>query len=205
MNQVDPVLWKLAVRPEEVVGSVSVRDVPAEDSPPRSISSLRARCRPLAFVLTSGHSDGPLRGACWSRSPCPAPESDGPARDPIMLGGQGLHAPDEPPLPAMARNPARHPRTSRPAKAPAEARFSRRSAYRVRQRALQETQHHRTRRQRLPRCRHRLRDIYLGTVTLAALVKVARGSIGVWGLSLLRQVTAVRTRPLHTDVDPAPS
>ncbi len=40
-NQADPVLRKLAVRLEAVVRSASVRDVPAEDSPPRSTSPPR--------------------------------------------------------------------------------------------------------------------------------------------------------------------
>ncbi len=37
-DQVGPVLRKLAVRLEEVVGSASVWDVPAGDSPPKSTS-----------------------------------------------------------------------------------------------------------------------------------------------------------------------
>ncbi|MBP2363676.1 hypothetical protein JOF59_006168 [Streptomyces clavifer] len=46
-NQVDPVLRRLAVRLEEVVRSASVWDVPAEDSPPRSILSRRVDAGPL--------------------------------------------------------------------------------------------------------------------------------------------------------------
>lgn len=38
-NQVDPVLGKLLVRLEEVVRSANAWDVPAEGSPPRSIST----------------------------------------------------------------------------------------------------------------------------------------------------------------------
>ncbi|MFJ3210565.1 transposase [Streptomyces flaveolus] len=43
------------------------------------------RCRPLAFVVTPGHyGDGPQLGVCWSRSPCPGPEPDGPAPGPTV-------------------------------------------------------------------------------------------------------------------------
>ncbi|WP_443064081.1 IS5 family transposase [Streptomyces sp. NBC_00376] len=45
-NQVDPVLRKLAVRLEEVVGSANARDAPEADSPPRSTSPPRDDAAP---------------------------------------------------------------------------------------------------------------------------------------------------------------
>ncbi|RPK72050.1 hypothetical protein EES45_33785 [Streptomyces sp. ADI97-07] len=70
----------------------------------------------------------------------------------------------EPSSPATTRNPAHHPRTPRRAETPQESRFPRRPSHRLRQRAVQEAQHRRTRNQppeRLPRGRHPLRETRL--------------------------------------------
>ncbi len=48
------------------------------------------------------------------------PVSEGPGLARPCPGGQGLHVPEEPPLPATTRNSAHHPRTPRPAKTPQE-------------------------------------------------------------------------------------
>ena len=103
------------------------------------------RCRPLALVLTPGHyGDGPQFERVLEQVSVPRHRSRTAPHPPRPCpGGQGLHIPEEPPLPATTRNPAHHPRTPRPAKTPQEPRLPRRPAHRLRQRALQETQHRR--------------------------------------------------------------
>lgn len=63
------------------------------------------------------HHQDPPRTRVGAGAGFGAPNRSRPASHPARPcpGGQGLHVPGEPPLPATTRNPAHHPRTSRPA------------------------------------------------------------------------------------------
>jgi hypothetical protein len=101
---------------------------------------------------------------CWSRFPYLASASDGPAPGPTTSWQTRPTRPAETAATCDDGNPAHHPRTPRPAKAPAQPRLPRRPPHRLRQRALQETQHGRTRHQPpqgLPSRRHPLRKTRL--------------------------------------------
>ncbi len=128
-------------------------------NPPRRRRAMQAsRARPDTGTLRRRPPVRACPGA-GRRTPYRSRKAPHPARP--CPGRQGLHIPEQPPLPATTRNPPHHPRTPRPAKTPQEPRLPRWSAHRLRQRAIQETQHRRTNHQPpqgLPRRRHPLRE-----------------------------------------------
>ncbi|MGW7103267.1 transposase [Streptomyces sp. NPDC054883] len=134
------------------------------------------RCRPLALVLTPGHhGDGPQLEYVLSQISVSRTGAGRPRTRPDRVLAEGLHVPHEPLLTATTWHRPHHSRTPRPAKPPEEARFPRRPAgfdseiYKKRntvERAINRLKGFRAVATRYEKRAY----IYLGTVTLAALM-----------------------------------
>lgn len=117
----------------------------------------------------------PSSSGCWNRFRCPGPSRPASHQTRPSPGGQGLHLPQKPLLPATTRHPAHDPRTSRPAETSEEPRFTsgRPAGFdseRYKKRNTVERTINRLKGFRAVATRYEKRAyIYLGTVTLAAL------------------------------------